>query len=50
MSAPLIKSSTQSGFKSVEVSPKFEVSFEAIFRRILRMILPDLVLGKPLVN
>jgi len=27
-------SSTTSGFNNVEVSPRFEVSFEAIFRRI----------------
>ena len=34
---------------SVEVSPKFSKSFEAIFLKILLIIFPDLVFGKPAV-
>lgn len=45
-----IISCTVSGFSSVDVSPMFSVSFEAIFRSILRIILPDRVLGKLFVN
>ena len=43
-------SSTISGFNKVDVSPKLEKSPSAIFRKILRIILPDLVLGNPLTN
>ena len=43
-------SCTISGFKRVEISPKFAVSFEAILRNILRIILPLLVFGNPSVN
>ena len=48
--APLIISSTHSGFNKVEISPNLSVSLQAIFLKILRMILPDLVFGKPSVN
>ena len=40
-------SSTISGFKSVDMSPKLERSRLATFLKILRMILPERVLGKP---
>jgi len=45
--APSITACTISGFNNVEVSPKFEVSFEAIFLKIRRIILPERVLGRP---
>ena len=48
--APLIISSTTSGFNKVEVSPKLEVSFSATFLKILLMILPERVLGNPWHN
>jgi hypothetical protein len=40
-------SATTPGSASVEVSPKFSVSFAAILRRIRRMILPLRVFGRP---
>lgn len=43
-------SSTISGFKSVEISPKLAKSPSAIFRRIRLMILPERVLGSPVTN
>ena len=45
-----IISSTTEGSNRVEVSPKLVLSPSAIFRRILRMIFPDLVLGRPETN
>ena len=42
--------STTSGFKSVDVSPKLDALLEAIFRNIRLIILPDLVLGSPDTN
>ena len=47
MLAPFIISSTTSGFRSVEVSPKFEKSLLATFLKIRLIIFPDLVLGSP---
>ena len=47
---PFLISSTISGFKSVEVSPKLEKSPSAIFRKMRRIILPERVLGKPETN
>ena len=41
-----ISSSTTFGSASVEVSPKFSMSFAAILRRMRRMILPERVLGR----
>jgi hypothetical protein len=41
---------TTLGSKRVEVSPKFSVSPDAIFRKMRRMILPERVLGKPLTS
>lgn len=42
-----IRSSTTEGSASVEVSPRLLRSFSAILRKILRIILPDRVLGNP---
>ena len=42
--------STTSGFNSVLVSPKFEMSLEAIFLKILRIIFPLRVFGNPITN
>ena len=42
-----IISATTSGFNNVEVSPRLEISLLATFLKILRIILPDLVLGNP---
>ena len=42
-----IISSTTAGSNRVEVSPKLSVCPSAIFRSILRIILPERVLGKP---
>ena len=44
-----IKLSTTEGSAKVEVSPKFSKSLEAIFLKILLIIFPDLVFGKPAV-
>ena len=44
-----IKSFTTEGSAKVEVSPKFSNSFDAIFLKILLIIFPDLVFGKPAV-
>ena len=44
-----IKSFTTDGSASVDVSPKLSKSLEAIFLRILLIILPDRVFGKPAV-
>ena len=43
-------SCTTSGFNSVLVSPKLEVSLHAIFLRMRLMIFPERVFGKPCVN
>lgn len=43
-------SSTTDGSSRVEVSPKFESSPSAIFRKILLMIFPLLVFGNPVTN
>ncbi len=45
----LIKLFTTDGSASVEVSPKLSKSLEAIFLKILLIIFPDLVFGKPAV-
>ena len=42
-----INFSTTDGSASVDVSPKFSKSFDAIFLNILLIIFPDLVFGKP---
>ena len=42
-----ISSSTTEGSANVEVSPKLSISLAATLRKILRMILPDRVFGKP---
>ncbi len=42
-----IRSLTTPGSAKVDVSPSAPKSFSAILRRIRRMILPDLVLGRP---
>lgn len=47
---PFLISSTTSGLSKVEISPKFSPSLEAIFLKILLIILPDLVLGRPETN
>lgn len=44
---PLTMSSTTAGSNRVEVSPKLEVSPSATFLKILRIIFPLLVFGKP---
>ena len=41
---------TTSGFKRVDMSPKFSFSPEAIFLNILLIIFPDLVFGNPGAN
>jgi hypothetical protein len=48
--APFTMSSTTEGSRSVEVSPMLFISPSAILRKIRRIILPDLVLGKPATN
>ncbi|GIR10963.1 MAG: hypothetical protein CM15mP22_3830 [Gammaproteobacteria bacterium] len=45
-----ISSLTILGSAKVDVSPRLSKSLEAIFLRILLIILPDLVLGKSLVK
>ena len=45
-----IISSTTSGFSRVLISPRLEVSLEAIFRKMRRIILPLRVLGRPETN
>src|SRR6185312_941473 len=47
---PSLISSTTVGSINVLVSPKLAVSPSAILRRILRIILPERVLGNPLTN
>lgn len=47
---PAFISSTISGFKSVDVSPKFEKSPSAILRKMRLMIFPERVLGNPDTN
>src|SRR5262249_41203580 len=42
----LTRSSTTAGSASVDVSPRLPYSSSAILRRILRMILPERVLGR----
>ena len=44
-----IKLFTTDGSASVDVSPKLSKSLEAIFLRILLIIFPDRVFGKPAV-
>jgi len=44
------KSSTTEGSASVLVSPRLEISFSAILRKMRRMILPERVLGRPGAN
>ena len=44
------RSSTTLGSASVEVSPRLPYSSSAILRRILRMILPERVFGRPGAN
>ena len=39
--------STTLGSARVDVSPRLDTSFSAILRRILRMILPERVFGRP---
>lgn len=48
--APLLISSTTFGSSSVVVSPRFDVSPSATLRKILRIIFPDRVFGRPLTN
>ena len=45
--APLMISSTTSGFSKVDVSPKLEKSLLATFLKIRLIIFPERVLGKP---
>ena len=45
-----IKSETTAGSASVDVSPRFEKSSSAIFRKMRLMILPERVLGRPGAN
>ncbi len=47
LTAPALISSTTEGSSSVEVSPRASVSPSATLRKILRMILPERVLGSP---
>ncbi len=47
---PFFISSITSGFTIVERSPRFCVSPSAILRKILRIIFPERVRGKPLTN
>ncbi len=46
----LMMSSTTAGSARVDVSPSWSMSLLATLRRMRRMILPDLVLGKPGAN
>lgn len=48
--APAIISSTTDGSSNVDVSPKLPISPSATFLRILRIILPERVFGKPVTN
>src|SRR5690606_392396 len=48
--APALICSTTDGSRSVDTSPRFEVSPSAILRRIRRMIFPERVLGNPATN
>ena len=47
---PFTSESTTDGSASVDVSPSWSISLCAIFRRMRRMILPLLVLGRPGAN
>jgi len=44
---PANRSATTFGSARVDVSPRLESSFSAIFLRMRRMIFPDRVLGSP---
>ena len=48
--APSMRASTTAGSARVEVSPMLSLCCSTILRRMRRMILPERVLGRPVVN